>query len=150
MRVIHFVPLLLLALGASSLRAQTPNVDRGIPAQHGLVGLKDVKLKPGVDPADFERFVVRTFVPEASRFYPGAKFLVLKGDRGAEVGSYLFVLIFDTKEIRDLYFPAEGEPSAIFMKIAEAYGGMDELRILYDEFARYADITERTDYAAIQ
>lgn len=124
------------------------------PAQaqtsEGVFGIRSVTLKPGVDPTAFERFVVDEFVPKASRFYPGGEVVVVKSDRGEQVSNYLLFLNFDTKAIRDLYFPTPDSASPAFEKIMEAYGGRDTLQGLFDAFKEYAEIGAYTDYVAIE
>ncbi len=75
---------------------------------------------------------------------------MMKAERGEAVGEYLFILAFDSQEIRDLYFPQAGQPSGVFNSIMNTYGGRDVLRSLYDRLWEQVERSASTDYVAIQ
>lgn len=149
MRIIVSTLCLLLTLGASHLHAQAGAAHRHASGQAGLLGISTVTLKPGVEGGTLERFFAEHFLPEASRFYPGVRVLLVKGDRGPKSGDYLYILSFETAALRDLYFPAPGQPSEAFHAIARAMGGMDRLRNLYARFGELATMGETSDFRAI-
>lgn len=77
-----------------------------------LYGLHRVRLRPGVDPAEFERFTLTEFIPALQRVdAPGVQFALLKAVRGVETGEYQFMMVFDSVETRDRYFPEETRAS---------------------------------------
>ena len=63
-----------------------------------LLGIHEVVLKPGVEPAELERFAAEEFEPVVRDLFPGIRVRVYKGERGRAPGSYLVVL-------RDLLAP---------------------------------------------
>ena len=66
-----------------------------------------IALKPGVNPEDFEKFVIEEMYPLP--LVEGVKFYLLKGDRGDREGKYLVVYEFESVEVRNRYFPSPGE-----------------------------------------
>jgi hypothetical protein len=73
---------------------------------------------------------------------PGVKASLLKADRGARAGQYLWMFEFDSVEIRDRYFPG---PQSI----------SDELKKLIEPLREVAQIWDRassrikTDYVVL-
>lgn len=61
------------------------------------------------DQAAFEKLVIESIHPAWQTNMPGLFVYVLKGDRGARKGQYVQMMVFDTMERRDAYFPKEGE-----------------------------------------
>lgn len=136
---------------AAEPAGDSPGAAYAPAAEGAMVAIRDVTLKPGVDATAFERFVAREYVPNASLFWPGARVMVAKGERGKNVGKYLLLYVFDSKNVRDLYWPKPDEYSPTFESIVEAYGGVDAFMELEEKFAQYAEISEDyTDYAAIE
>ncbi len=78
-----------------------------------IVAVRDITLKEGVSVEDFERFAVEEFSPVFEQEVPGVKAFIMKGNRGDKKGSYSYVLIFDSTNTRDFYYPFEhgGEES---------------------------------------
>lgn len=72
-----------------------------------IIAVRKIKLKTGVTPEAFEKFVTRVTNDEFGRF-PGVKFNYGKGERGDEIGSYVVFWEFDSKLTRDFYAP-EGD-----------------------------------------
>ena len=63
------------------------------------------ELNPGVDTAEFERFVTEEVYPVTVR--PDLTLYVLKGDRGERKGKYLFMLESESEESHSRYWPEE-------------------------------------------
>ena len=73
-----------------------------------VYGLHRVRLRPGVAAEEFERFALTAFIPALQAVHAdGVEFALLKGERGAQAGEYQFLMVFDSVETRDRYFPGE-------------------------------------------
>jgi hypothetical protein len=86
-----------------------------------------VKLRPGVTPDQFERFLEEDWV-EVFSSTPGVRSYVLKGILGAEVGRYLLVVEFDRVETRDLYWPPSGESELYKQVSAKGMSAPESIR----------------------
>ena len=103
-----------------------------------IVAVREVTLKEGIDPVKFETFAVEEFTPVFEREVPGVKAYIMKGNRGDKKGSYAYVLIFDSENTRDFYYPFEhgGEESVpstseqLWLPAREA---------IYTELVKYVD-----------
>ena len=103
-----------------------------------IVAVRDVTLKDGVSAEAFERFAVEKFTPVFEHQVPGVKAFIMKGDRGDKKGSYSYVLIFDSANTRNFYYPFEhgGEESVpatsepLWLPAREA---------IYQELVKYVD-----------
>ena len=103
-----------------------------------VVAVRDVTLKEGVTPGDFEKFAIEEFTPVFEQQVPGVKAYIMKGNRGDKKGSYSYVLIFDSENTRDFYYPFEhgGEESVpatseqLWLPAREA---------IYTELVKYVD-----------
>jgi hypothetical protein len=74
-----------------------------------VFGIHPLVLHPGVNADAFERFV-REEIQGLS--FAGQKIAVLKGDRGDRLGEYLYMIEFESVEVRDRLFPHEKELAA--------------------------------------
>ena len=109
MRVVHAVAFVFVLCLTGSLptwpaapegertgsRARAPSHRVAAPAFGAVVALREVTLKAGVDPAEFERFVAEEFTPAFKQYVPGVRAFVMKGIRGDRTGGYTFALVFD-------------------------------------------------------
>jgi hypothetical protein len=68
-----------------------------------VFGLHEIELRPGVDPAEYERVFAEEVA--SSPPLPGWRFSLLKGERGARAGKFLHLVEMDSVEARDRYFP---------------------------------------------
>ena len=68
-------------------------------------------LKPDVNEADMEAFLLEEFIPTFEENYTGISLFLLKQDRGTDDDSYSIMLLFGSIEARDAWWPKEGEPS---------------------------------------
>jgi hypothetical protein len=109
-----------------------------------VFSIHEIELHPGVDPEEFERFVVESSYPEM----PGTKTYYLKGYRGDRAGKY--ALLLETVSIERLLqlFPTE----AWFSEEARQYFDSEALQ---KHFARWGQLGERpgavyTDYVVVK
>ena len=85
-----------------------------------VFGIHPVQLKPGVDVAEFERFVREEVYPATAR--PDVTYYVLRGDRGTRSGKYLMIVEMTNVATRDQYWPAAGELSAAGEDLIGSWG----------------------------
>ena len=93
-----------------------------------LYGLHRVRLRPGVDPAEFERFALGEFIPALQALgVPGVRFALLKAERGVEAGAYQFLMAFDSVDVRDRYFPEESRASPELIALVQPLRALSEV-----------------------
>jgi hypothetical protein len=93
-----------------------------------VYGLHRVRLRQGVDPAEFERFALSEFIPALQRLgVPGVEFALLKAERGAALGEFQFMMVFDSVEIRDRYFPEEIRASKELIALVQPLRELSEV-----------------------
>ena len=93
-----------------------------------VYGLHRVRLRPGVDPEEFERFTLSEFLPALQALHaPGVQFALLKAERGADAGSYQFMMVFDSVETRDRYFPEEVRASDELIELIQPLAPLAEV-----------------------
>lgn len=93
-----------------------------------VYGLHRVRLRPGVTAEEFERFTLSAFLPALQELRAdGVDFALLKGERGARAGEYQFVMIFDSVETRDRYFPEETRPSEELIALIQPLQELSEV-----------------------
>jgi hypothetical protein len=101
---------LLLLLGlvtAAPAAAQSSRAGTG-----EVIAVRELTLKRGINPADFERFVMERFNPAWEGAVPGVKAYIAKADRGARRGRYALVYIFDSEKTRNAIAPVEDRGAA--------------------------------------
>ncbi len=69
-----------------------------------ILAMRKVKLKAGASAEAFETFAEKLAKGDYGSL-PGAKFYYGKGERGDEVGSYIYFIEIDSKATRDFYAP---------------------------------------------
>lgn len=113
-----------------------------------VVAIRELELKPGVDPADFERFVIGTYNPAWEGAVPGTRGYIAKADRGTRKGSYALVLIFDSEKTRSVIYPKEGGgASKTFMPLLEGpFRANEQL----DKYIEPGTLSVYTDYVAMR
>ena len=71
-----------------------------------VYGIHTVELRPGVEPGEFEAFALGKFLPALNSLNAaGCEFHLLRADRGVREGKYIFMMIFNSIETRNRYFP---------------------------------------------
>ena len=78
-----------------------------------VYGVHTIALHPGVQAADFERFVREEIHMDT---YAGQKMMVLRGDRGDRDGKFLVIVEFESETARDELFPPNAMPSDKMMQ----------------------------------
>lgn len=117
-----------------------------------VLAVRELQLKPGVDPEEFERFAVEEFTPTFQEQVPGVSAYILKGERGDKKGQYSFALIFDSVNTRDYYYPFEHGGEASVPKNAETLW-LPARKAIYEQLIKYVeDIGQQggyTDYVVL-
>ena len=108
---------------------------------------KGVPSIDGVTPEDFERFIAEEWNPVFGGLFPGVRMMVVKGERGAEVGGYLFVYDVQSMYVRNWYWPVGGESSEAATALREACG--NACGDTWGRFNSMAENTGYTDYAEL-
>ena len=105
---------------AAAGAAEAAGAQQGGAAMDKVYGVRELELKPGVSEVEFERFV-REEWSKAPPF-PGLRLRVLKGQRGARTGKYLWLWEWESYARWREAFPEEREDPA------EAQRSSDEVR----------------------
>lgn len=102
---LFFITLMVTVglLMVNSARSQSSRAGTG-----EVIAIRDCKLKPGVDSAKFERFIIEKYNPAMEGAFPGVKSFVTKTDRGQKKGSYTHFFIFDSQKTLHAISPEEG------------------------------------------
>ncbi len=109
-------------------------------------GLHKVGLRPGVDLAEFEKFVVEEVYPAIEQV-PGLRYRLLRGEKGDRKGRYLELYELDSVERFRSYFP-EDKPdgSEEFQRFFEQVAPM---LAKWDTFALSLFDPTSTDYVVL-
>ena len=101
---------LILAVPVVAVLALTPLSSAQISraAAGEVIAIRELQLNPGVDVAEFERFVRDSYNPSWQGAVPGMRGYIAKGDRGQQKGTYVLVFVFDSEKTRNTIFPKEG------------------------------------------
>lgn len=103
-----------------------------------IVAVREVTLKEGIDPVAFETFAVEEFTPVFEQQVPGVKAFIMKGNRGDKKGSYAYVLIFDSENTRDFYYPFEHGGEESVPSTSETLW-LPARQAIYEELVKYVD-----------
>jgi hypothetical protein len=96
----------------------------GQPLQKGnLLALHTLEITPNPDVSfnEFMEHFTGEFIPKYEESFPGIHFYVLKGDRGENENKIGMLMLSESAEVRDLYWPTPDSASAEAMK---AFGKM--------------------------
>ena len=131
--------------GGSSTPPESAITDAG-----EVIAIRYLTLKKKTDPGAFEQYVAEEYAPAYQKFVPGVRALILKADRGKNVGKYIHLYIFDSVNTRDLYFPA-GKPMSeigvqVFKPVDELYSKLEQ----YVKGAPGSSSDNFTDYVVIR
>ena len=109
-----------------------------------VVAVRDIQLKDGVDAAAFEQFAIEKFTPVFENQVPGVKAYIMKGERGDKKGTYSYVLIFDSVNTRNFYYPFEhgGEES---VPATSEQLWLPARQAIYTDLAKYVDTIGETE-----
>jgi hypothetical protein len=108
-----------------------------------VFGIHMVALLPGANADAFETYVRDELNPVLNQ--EGWHSYLLKGDRGDREGKYLWMIEFDSVEVRDRLFPAPGVMSKEAQQAFEGYTAIFEK---WTTFATPMD-TITTDYVVV-
>jgi hypothetical protein len=103
-----------------------------------VFGIHHLELQSGVNAEDFERFIAEEGYPATAQ--QDLTLSVLKGERGAGVGTYLLMSEFESVAARDRYFPASGEASEAWQSLAGQW---------FETFLTFFIPVDFTDYVAV-
>ena len=91
----------------------------------------EITLDPDVTLNQYLDFTLNTFIPEVEKHFPGMKAFVVGG--GMEIGGseeakveYSIIYFFESEEVFNKYFDAEGNPNGTFMAAIEKLGPTSE------------------------
>lgn len=73
-----------------------------------VISVRKFKIRSGASAAQFEKFAIEKFALDNGKL-PGYKDYILKADRGDDLGNYIAVSVFDSKQTRDFYYPVAGK-----------------------------------------
>jgi hypothetical protein len=115
-----------------------------------VFGLHPLRLRPGVDEEEFERFMAEA-LPKLQNL-EGWKPVLLKGDRGDRAGKYLWMWELESLEALYRFCPTPDEPSAELEQYMEAHS--EEVEEFMAKYATFTpcipgENTVYTDYVVI-
>lgn len=91
-----------------------------------------VTLQPGITMEQYVDFLMKKYIPEYEKNFPGSKMYILRGDRGEKKDQIGFMWYFESLKTRDKYYPNEFD----FSDAAQlAWGRMDAIS---EEESKYA------------
>ena len=114
-----------------------------------ILGLHHVRLKPGTDQAEFERFIHNMWSPTQSDALPDSKIVFLRGISGERSGDFSFLWLIDSEETRDYYFPEAGEVSKLYADFERGWAWIND----DEHLGKYVDDSqgdEYTDYIVVR
>jgi len=132
MKKLFFIPALFLLTGIAF--GQTPHKGAIV-----VISNYEMTLKPDVSMDQFLDFYVNKFLPEFEKNYPGIKVYLLNGDRGENKYKIGEMMICESVEIRDKYWPTENGENSEAAKAAEA-----KMTLINQEVAKFVVDAKRT------
>jgi hypothetical protein len=148
MKVQNFI-VMMLVMGVASLSAASDDAKFSLPDDIGtgkVLGIHYYTLKEGVDPAVFEKFVTGEWAPVVSELFPGVKLMLMKGERGTKINTYILAFEISSLYVRNFYWPQSGESTDAAKAI---FQDCDKCRQVWDKMSEMAKRTEWTDYVAL-
>jgi hypothetical protein len=146
-----FSSLIIMAISIASYNTQkVKEVSFMIPDEiktGKVLGIHYYKLKEGVSPLEFERFVTEEWSPVNNELFPGILIRLMKGERGSKVGHYIMIYEMNSLKIRNFYFPTRGEKTEEAFAIIEKCG--EQCTQVWNRFDELAERTEYTDYVEL-
>jgi len=115
-KLITIVALILLT---GTVYSQTLKKDAVI-----AISTYTITLQPGITMEQYVDFLMKKYIPEYEKIFPGSKMYVLHGDRGEKKDQIGFMWYFESLKARDKYYPTESD----FSDAAQlAWGRMDAI-----------------------
>jgi hypothetical protein len=86
-----------------------------------LVGVHviTIELNPGVTMGEFQKFHIKSIIPEYEKNYPGWQLYLAKGIRGENQNTYGWIIIVESEEIRNKYYNDDGSITEFGQAAAE-------------------------------
>lgn len=112
-----------------------------------LLGIHHYVLKAGVEPEEFERFIIEEWNPVSHELFPGILIRIMKGERGAKINHYLMVYEMNSLYIRNFYFPTPGGQTEEATAIIEKCG--EQCTKVMNRFDELAERVEYTDWVEL-
>lgn len=106
-----------------------------------VISHREIVLKPEIDPAEFEKWVVEYFNPALEGLIPGIRAYVAKADRGVRNGKYAYIVLYDSYNTRQAYQPEMGKLTEYFSKIF-----FEPNKYLHDELFQYIEMSSWTEF----
>jgi len=121
--------------------------DMDSPKWGDILAFREIEIKSGQEKF-FEAFVTDELHPMTQQHIDGMYSYVLKGDRGVRKGKYLLVYCFKSYEVRNRYFPKEGEDES--EAYAEAVKDLSGLNAQLQAFMIEGSDDNYTDYLIVR
>lgn len=128
MKKMYLITALLLCAGVSF----------GQSLQKGnLMAIHTLEITPNPDVSfnDFMDHFTGEFIPKYEESFPGLHFYVLRGDRGEGENKVGMLILSESTDVRDLYWPAPDSTSAEAIKAFEKMGAAWEDMQKYGNFS---------------
>ena len=138
---------ILAGLGLSLAACHSGPAAHSDPAMNDdlpLIGVHQLELADGVTESEFEAFVNGPLADLWNEPIGGIQVFVTKADRGIGEGSYTATWAFDSKSVRDSYFPDSGTVTALF---EEKVGS--KISDVQEAFQKMAPSAGFTDYVVM-
>jgi len=104
-----------------------------------VVGIHEWKitLKDNVSQDQFEKFMLKEYIPAFEKYLPGVNLFLAKGERGKNKDNYGLIVHFKSIESRNEWFPEPGTSS-------------DKSKLNYDQFKPFFDkLNEMIKYESL-
>ena len=138
--------LITLALALAAIVPAPAQISRTGVGE--VIAVRELRLKPGVDVAQFEQFVTTKYNPAWEAAVPGMKGYIAKGDRGVRKDAYVLILIFDSEKTRNAIYPKAGAGAAErFGPFLQALFALNEQ---LDAFVEPGSLSAYTDYVVLR
>ncbi len=108
-----------------------------------LLGIRvyTIEFAPGVTPDEFSDFIKEKFNPAYEKHHPGVKLFPLLGRTGECVDCWSTLYLFESVEVRDKYFTADGSRIEVSKEVSE------KMQPLLEELFQMAEWTStHTDW----
>ena len=108
-----------------------------------LIGVHHYKVtpKPGYTMDQIVEFYVDRYCPSFEKAFPGLQLYFMKGNRGEHEQEFGLIFLFESKEIRDKYWPAKDVSSALAsegqIKMADIYAEQNKILTLIGDHTDY-------------
>ena len=94
----------------------------------------EITLEDNMTYEQFEKLYLEEYIPAIEKNFPGTELHLLKGERGKRTGKYTEILVFDSLEERNRWFPEKSKTSE------EAEKGFENMREVQDRLMKMVKI----------